>query len=283
MSDVKLNLKSYLKGDTKDFTKDAKKLEKKTPKNQFMGSGNKFPAAYTGIHETLLSEIMGGTPGAMADNSRTASAYYQHWDEDEWEEDEEDYEEDAEQTANKIDLARQLFQAVINHPDSTRKGIIQQFIDDIGVTQSTAVSYYERLAKEAGITGKDDGPQDIGAGGGMGDDEMAAQGGAPEEEPTPEPEMEPEDETGDPNRKGVIRTVDSAHLIFKRQDAEGKYEELWMYNTDDKIGNELEIRRDILAGTDIPPKATRSPDGTQHYTLTTLGNAQYINILGLPN
>lgn len=283
MSACKLNLKSYLKGDTKNFTKDAKKLEKKTPKNQFMGSGSKFPAAYAGIHEDLLNELLGAGGGAMTDNVTAATAYYAQDinDPDEYEE-EEEYEEDAEQTTNKIDLARQLFQAVINRPDSTRKGIIQQFVEQIGVTQSTAVSYYERLAKEAGITGKDDGEQDIGAGDGMGDDELPSAGGT-EEEPPMEPEMEPEDEDSDPNRAGVIRTVDNAHLIFKRQDEEGKFEELWQYNTNDKIGDELDIRRDILAGTDIPPKKTRSPEGDQNYTLTTLGNAQYVHITGLPN
>lgn len=277
MSNAKLNLKAYMNGDKKDFTKDAKKLEKKTPKNQFMGSGSKFPAAWAGIHETLLSEIMGGGIGALSDNANTAAAYYQN----NWEEDEENTSGGA-NTTNKIDLARQLFQAVINRPDATRKGIIQQFIDEIGVTQSTAVSYYERLAKEAGLTGSGDGDQDIGAGNGM-EEDPAIDSGFDSQDDMPIENDPDEDEDVDPNRAGIIRTVDNAHLIYKRRDEEGQFEELWQYNTNDKIGDELEIRRNILAGTDIPPKKTRSPDGSQKYTLTTLGNAQYVNITGLVN
>ena len=91
------------------------------------------------------------------------------------------------------------------------------------------------------------------------------------------------DETDDSNRAGILRTVDNAHLIFKRRDEEGQFEELWLYNTNGKIGDELNIRRDILAGTDIQPKKTRSEDGTQKYTLTTLGNAQFVHVTGLPN
>ena len=46
--------------------------------------------------------------------------------------------------------------------------------------------------------------------------------------------------------------------------------------------NELTVRRNILAGTDIEPKKTKSEDGQQSYTLTTMGNAQMLNITGLP-
>ncbi len=87
----------------------------------------------------------------------------------------------------------------------------------------------------------------------------------------------------DEDRQGVIRTVDNSHLIFKRQNEEGTYDELWIYNTGADMKDELEIRRNILAGTDIPSNRTKSDDGTQAYTLTSMGNAQYLQIRGLPN
>jgi ribosome modulation factor len=86
----------------------------------------------------------------------------------------------------------------------------------------------------------------------------------------------------DPDRQGVIRTVKSAHLVYKRQTEDGTYEELWIYN----IGNmrdELDVRKAILAGTDIPTSKTASPDGTQQYELWSAGNAELLQIRGLPN
>ena len=95
-------------------------------------------------------------------------------------------------------------------------------------------------------------------------------------------EQEGEDE-GDMDRQGVIRTAPNAHLIYKRQNEEGNYDELWIYNTGADMKDELEIRRNILAGTDIPTSRTKSDDGTQIYTLASMGNAQYLQIRGLPN
>jgi len=95
-------------------------------------------------------------------------------------------------------------------------------------------------------------------------------------------EKEGEDE-GDMDRQGVIRTAPDAHLIYKRQNEEGNYDELWIYNTGADMKDELEIRRNILAGTDIPTSRTKSDDGTQIYTLASMGNAQYLHIRGLPN
>lgn len=86
----------------------------------------------------------------------------------------------------------------------------------------------------------------------------------------------------DPNRQGLIRVVPSAHLVYKREDATGGFEELWMYNHND-ITDELKIRKAILAGTDIPTNKTSSPDGKQKYTIWTAGNAEMLHITGLPN
>ena len=91
------------------------------------------------------------------------------------------------------------------------------------------------------------------------------------------------EEHKDRNRQGVIRTVKGAHLVFKRQSPDGTYEELWIYPVRDGLKRGLEIKKAILAGTDIPPDKMKSPDGSQTYTITTLGDAQLLHITGLPN
>ena len=47
--------------------------------------------------------------------------------------------------------------------------------------------------------------------------------------------------------------------------------------------NEVKTRRAILAGTDIPPQSVSSEDGTQEVETTTIGNAQFLRVVGLPN
>jgi ribosome modulation factor len=86
----------------------------------------------------------------------------------------------------------------------------------------------------------------------------------------------------DPDRQGLIRKVKSAHLVYKRQTEQGTYEELWIYNAGN-IRDELEIRKAILSGTDIPTTKKTSKDGSQEYELWTVGNAEMLQIQGLPN
>ena len=92
-----------------------------------------------------------------------------------------------------------------------------------------------------------------------------------------------EEEPEDPDRQGIIRTVKNAHLVYKRQQENSTFTELWIYNIINKLKSEVDIRRDILAGTDIPAKKTRTPNGDQSYEIWTAGNAQLILIKGLPN
>jgi hypothetical protein len=182
--------------------------------------------------------------------------------------------------APKIDRARILFQQLINRPDSSRRYIIDQFIQRLDVTESTAVSYYERIAKEFGLTKHDD--DDVGGelDMGMGDEDISS-ASSPE---TPEVEMSQEElDQQEPNQQGIIRRVEGAHLVYKRQMEDGGFEELWVYNIGDTMKDSLDIRRAILAGTDIPRGHTRSDDGQQSYTLTTMGNAQLLHITGLHN
>lgn len=92
-----------------------------------------------------------------------------------------------------------------------------------------------------------------------------------------------DEEPQDPNRQGLIRQVPGAHLVYKREGEDGTYEELWIYNLRPSMRDELKVRRDILAGTDIPVNKTSSPDGSQTYEVWTAGNAQLVHIQGLPN
>lgn len=92
-----------------------------------------------------------------------------------------------------------------------------------------------------------------------------------------------EPEPQDPERMGDIRTVKGAHLVYKRQESDGSFKELWMYNVGEHINDAISIKRAILAGTDIPDGKLRSEDGKQMYQLVTMGNAQMLSIEGLSN
>ncbi len=203
------------------------------------------------------------------------------------EENEESYEEDqAEDT--KQAAARQLFTGLINQGKS-RQEIIDQFQKQIGVTDSTATSYYQRLAKEAGLTTSGDrelGPQaptGLGVAAPMEPQTLPGPGGQGGALPEPESNVKGVEVEGDPNRQGLIRTVKGAHLVYKRKNEEGTFDELWVFGTGGDMKDTLQVRRAILAGTDIPPRALKSQDGSQSYTLSTMGNGQILNIKGLPN
>ena len=124
----------------------------------------------------------------------------------------------------------------------------------------------------------------------MGDEELPADG--PEEVVPGEEDMgdvegdlgDGPDELEDPNRQGMIRVVKGAHLVYKRKTPDGFYEELWMFNIGKEASrDEMEIRKEILSGTDIPETGTSSEDGNQSYELWTSGNGQMMKIVGLPN
>lgn len=87
--------------------------------------------------------------------------------------------------------------------------------------------------------------------------------------------------TDDPNRQGTIRTVHKAHLVYKREGDDG-FEELWVYNIG-SLKDELDVRKAILAGTDIKPGNATSDDGSQTYKIWSAGNAEVLHITGLPN
>ncbi len=302
MIDEKMAFKDYVEQDV--ILEKKKRKKKKSKKKKRRGGvadswySSSIPSGTSGmdgggVGESLLSEIFAGMgPACTGQTVNTAVAMNQNnWaDEDEHGDEDEDEDEglstlprEEEPEVNLVDQARQLFQQLVHHPDSNRATILNSFIEDVGVTQSTAVSYYTRFMDEFGLTDDDVGQPhpEGGQGGGMGDVEPGT------ETPYGEPEALPDDqeleEPDEPDRAGLIRVVDNAHLIYKRQAENGTFEELWIYNIHSDTNDELEIRRAILSGTDIPVKKTKSPDGVQSYTSTTLGNAQLLKISGLPN
>jgi len=305
MIDEKLTLKNFIADDMILERKKAKK-KKKSKKKKGGGIANSWytdgiPAGTSGMggdggggesfvnkaNHTILSEIFAGMgPAATGDTVNTAVAMGK------MDNDPEaglstlpqiDIPNEEEPEVNLVDQARQLFQTLVHHPDSNRASILNSFIEDVGVTQSTAVSYYTRFMDEFGLSDEDVGqPHPSGGqGGGMGDAEGGSQ--TPYGEPEPMPDDEELEDPADENRAGFIRTVDDAHLIYKRRAENGTYEELWIYNIHTDTNDELEIRKAILAGTDIPVQKTKSPDGVQSYTSTTMGNAQMLKLSGLPN
>lgn len=90
-----------------------------------------------------------------------------------------------------------------------------------------------------------------------------------------------EEEPTDPDRAGLIRYVKGAHLVYKREQDDGTYEEMWIYNSGE-FKKDIEVKKAILAGTDIPPNATQSPDGAQTVKMWSAGNADIVHITGLP-
>lgn len=86
----------------------------------------------------------------------------------------------------------------------------------------------------------------------------------------------------DPDRQGNVHYVKAAHLVYRREQEDGTFEELWIYNIGDEAERKAEeIIRDILAGTDIEDNQIASDDGSQEYTLWTMGNAQMLKVTGL--
>lgn len=93
---------------------------------------------------------------------------------------------------------------------------------------------------------------------------------------------DPTGEASDQDFQGEIRTVRGANLVYKRKTEDGNFEELWVYNVGNDIKRETQIRRAILAGTDIDPGSQESKDGSQRSDTSTIGNVQFLYIDGLP-
>ena len=87
----------------------------------------------------------------------------------------------------------------------------------------------------------------------------------------------------DPDRQGNVRYVKDAHLVSRKENEDGQFDELWIFNTgsDAKRRSDF-IIQDILKGTDIPPNEISSDDGSQDYLTWNVGNIQMVKVRGLP-
>lgn len=86
------------------------------------------------------------------------------------------------------------------------------------------------------------------------------------------------------NRQGMIRTVKNSHLIYKRENDTNRYDELWQYKSKENgIYHDIDIKNDILAGTDIPLNSLTSDDGEQYYDIWNSGNVVFLKIYNLQN
>ena len=95
---------------------------------------------------------------------------------------------------------------------------------------------------------------------------------------------EGEEEQKDLNRQGLIRKVKNAHLIYKRENETDTYDELWVYRSGkDGIKSEIDIKNDIVSGTDIPVDGLKSDDGEQFYEIWHVGEVIFLKIFNLPN
>jgi hypothetical protein len=114
------------------------------------------------------------------------------------------------------------------------------------------------------------------------DNKDAGEDLAPEATPDENQELNDDLENQDPNHMGVLRTVPNAHLVYKRQNGDSTFDELWIFNAQQKIQDDIKIRKEILSGTDIDDGNTTSEDGSQEYTLYSVGDVQMLSVTGLP-
>jgi len=91
------------------------------------------------------------------------------------------------------------------------------------------------------------------------------------------------DESDVPQYDGIVRSVKGAYLVSRKQQPDQTFTEVWIYNTDRKYENEANTRKAILAGTDIDPKTSVSEDKSQKAIYKSIGNVQFLTIVGLPN
>jgi len=103
-------------------------------------------------------------------------------------------------------------------------------------------------------------------------------------DPEEDKDGEQGEEDKDLNRQGLIRKVKNAHLIYKRENETDTYDELWVYRSGkDGIQSEIDIKNDIVSGTDIPIDGLTSDDGEQYYEIWHVGEVIFLKIFNLPN
>jgi len=122
------------------------------------------------------------------------------------------------------------------------------------------------------------------------DDEMHGVDGEDEDEDEDEVKgFDDDDEMGsmaepEPDKyEGIVRSIRGAYLVSKKRQPDETYTEVWIYNVGGQFEDESNIRRGILAGTDIDPTKSFSEDGSQEAVIKTVGNVQFLTLVGLPD
>ena len=196
---------------------------------------------------------------------------------------------------NKKDQARRMIKPMIIRGTYSQEDILKRMQQRLDIAPATSDTYYHMIVKELNLQDrstpeeddKDENENDL----------PNVDDGEPDSVMLPDIEFDDDGnavkgnfELGDneyalqdnPAKRGIVRRIENAHLVYKRMNSSGMFDELWIFNISDEMSNALEIKRAILAGTDIPFRQTTSPDGTQSYKMTTLGDVQFIEINNLP-
>ena len=197
-------------------------------------------------------------------------------------------------TENKKDDARRMIKPMIIRGTYSQEDMEKKMMQRLNIKPATADTYYHMIVKELNL---DDDTQEEEDDDGIGEEDDLEV----EEEPdsTLIPDIEFDDDgqivsgldnledgqfasDGNPNKRGVLRIIKDAHLVYKRQNDAGLFDELWIFNSKDNMKDSLTIKRDILSATDIPYRQTKSEDGSQEYSMYTMGDVQFLEIKGLP-
>ena len=116
-------------------------------------------------------------------------------------------------------------------------------------------------------------------------DDLEKHKGEDDKEETEEKEDKDQDDQkgdGKGDKEGMIRVVKGAHLVYKRKNEDGLYDELWVFPTSNVFSDEKIVDK-ILAGTDIEKSNGTNEDGTQEYEYWTIGNVNMMKVIGLPS
>jgi len=209
----------------------------------------------------------------------------------------------AEEGRTKFDRARMMIKPMLMNKQFSSHQIMDKMQKSLDIKDTTAKTYYHMIVKELNM---EDHHTDV-DGEEIDDFDFGDSTGNSSEPESNKPELPDEvqdsigdisygdgimgygdyDDETDPeitnkNRAGVIRVVRNAHLVYKRQNDAGLYDELWIYNTSQEYGTTLAIKKDILSATDIPPRAMQSEDGSQKYSLQVLGDVTFLHVTNLP-
>lgn len=79
---------------------------------------------------------------------------------------------------------------------------------------------------------------------------------------------------------GPVRRVPRAKFLSKHKNEDGTFTERWMYLAQ-SIDDLVNIKRQILAGTDIPVDATSSRDGKEGFVIEQFGDVVWMTINGV--